>query len=101
MVQRICITIWVTYDTLRNFSIFKEEASKYFILLKFLAKSQSINIQQECRRSANILINIYHLKVCLTMYIIKYNVFKLSHYYYRMNLMLNVLYPSTVLKKPF
>lgn len=64
MVQRICTTIWITYDSLRNLPIFIEEASKYFIVLKFLAKSPSINIQPECRYTANILINIYHLKVC-------------------------------------
>lgn len=67
MVKRICTTIWVTYNSLRNLSLFDEEASKYFIVLKFLAKSPSLDMQQECRHSANILINIYHLKVCLTI----------------------------------
>lgn len=64
MVQRICTTIWITYDSLRNLPLFVEEASKYFTILQFLAKSPSINIQPECRHSANVLINIYHLKVC-------------------------------------
>lgn len=64
MVQRICTIIWITYDSLRNLPLFVEKASKYFTVLQFLAKSPSINIQSECRFSANILINIYHLKVC-------------------------------------
>lgn len=64
MVQRICTTIWITYDSLRKIELFDEETSKYFIVLKFLAKSLSLNIRPECRRSANILINICHLKVC-------------------------------------
>lgn len=64
MVQRICTTIWITYDSLRKIPLFDEETFKYFIVLKFLAKSPSLDIQPECRRSANILINIYHLKVC-------------------------------------
>lgn len=68
MVQRICITIWITYNSLRKHSIFIEEASKYFIVLKFLAKSQCIDIRQECQHSVNGLINIYYLKVCLFYY---------------------------------
>lgn len=64
IVKRILTTIWVTYDSLRNQTLFVEEASYYFIVLKFLAKSPSLDIQQECRHNANILINIYHLKVC-------------------------------------
>ncbi|XP_060837150.1 uncharacterized protein LOC132919505 isoform X1 [Rhopalosiphum padi] len=62
MVQRICITIWITYNSLRKHSIFVEEASKYFIVLKFLAKSQCIDIRQECQHSVNGLVNIYCLK---------------------------------------
>lgn len=64
MVQRICTTIWITYDSLRNISLFAEEASKYYTVLTFLAKSPSINMQEDCRRSIIILINIFHLKVC-------------------------------------
>lgn len=64
MVQRICTTIWVTYDSLRSLSIFNEEASKYFVVIKFLAKSPSIDIRPECRHNSNILISIYNLKVC-------------------------------------
>lgn len=64
IVQRICTSIWIIYDSLRNRPLFVEEASKYFIILNFLAKSPSINVRQECRHYANILINIYYLKVC-------------------------------------
>lgn len=68
MVQKICTTIWITYDSLRKLSLFSEEVSKYFIVLQFLAKSPSINIRQECRQSTNILINIHHLKVCVVIF---------------------------------
>lgn len=64
MVQRICTTIWITYNSLRNQPLFIEEASNYFVILKCLAKSPSIDIRPECRHTANILINIYYLKVC-------------------------------------
>jgi len=67
MVQRICTSIWISYDNLRNLSLFADEASQYFVVLKFLAKNPSIDIRAECRHNANILINIYHLKVCLTI----------------------------------
>lgn len=65
MIQKICTTIWITYDSLRKLSLFSEEASNYFIVLQFLSKSPSINIRQECRQNTNILINIHHLKVCV------------------------------------
>ncbi|VVC25678.1 Hypothetical protein CINCED_3A000948 [Cinara cedri] len=62
MVQRICTTIWITYNSLRNQPLFIEEASNYFIILKCLAKSLTIDIRPECQRTTNILINIYYLK---------------------------------------
>jgi len=68
MIQKICTTIWITYNSLRKHSIFVEEASNYFIILKFLAKSQCLDIRLECQHSANGLINIYYLKVCLFNY---------------------------------
>lgn len=79
MIQRICTTIWITYNSLRKHSIFVEEASNYFIVLKFVAKSPCIDIRQECQYSANSLINIYHLKVCLLNYL-KYCNLQFKHY---------------------
>ncbi|XP_050441522.1 uncharacterized protein LOC126846278 [Adelges cooleyi] len=62
IVQRICTSIWITYDSLRHMPLFAEEVSKYFEVLKFLAKSPSVDIRPECRHNANILINIHHIK---------------------------------------
>lgn len=64
LVSRICTSIWITYNSLKNLLLFVEEAANYFTVVKFLAKSPIINIRPECRRNANILVNIYHLKVC-------------------------------------
>lgn len=65
MIQQICTSIWIAYDSLRKLSHFSEEVSKYFIVLQFLAKSPNVNIRQECRQSTNTLINIHYLKVCV------------------------------------
>lgn len=64
MVQQICSTIIITYNSLRNLPRFVEETSYYFTVLAFLAKSFSIDIHLLCRHNANILINIHYLKVC-------------------------------------
>lgn len=64
MIQRICTTIWITYNNIRNISLFIEETSNYFTVLTFLAKNPNINMHKECRHSTHILINIFHLKVC-------------------------------------
>lgn len=63
MIQKLCTSIWITYDSSKSIPLFEKEASHYFVILKFLAKSPIVDIQLECRRNVNILINIYYLKV--------------------------------------
>ncbi|XP_050522143.1 uncharacterized protein LOC126894881 isoform X2 [Daktulosphaira vitifoliae] len=62
MIQKICTSIWITYDSLRNIPLFEKEVAHYFVILKFLAKSPIVDIRLECRQNANILINIHYLK---------------------------------------